>query len=64
MDIRLEGLCEVVNISDDIVVFRGNEKEHDKNLRNLMKWSAKRKISFNFEKCEVKKPVITFFSNQ
>lgn len=38
----LEGLQGIRNISDDIIVFEQNQKEHDKNLKKVLKRLAEK----------------------
>ena len=39
MDVILERCDGTIGIADDVVVFGQNEKEHDRNMVNLMKVS-------------------------
>ena len=48
----LEGLQGVWNISDDIIVFGQNQKEHDKNLEKVFKRLEEKNLLLNKEKCE------------
>ena len=43
----LEGLQGVRNISDDIIVFGQNQKEHDKNLEKVFKRLAEKNLTLN-----------------
>ena len=43
-----------INISDDILVFGRNQKEHDQNLEKLFKRAREKEITFNKDKCEFK----------
>ena len=63
MDDILGDLEGVVNISDDTFVFGIYEADHDKNLAKLMDCSVKNHVVYNYDKCEIKKPAITFFGN-
>ena len=44
-----------INISDDILVFSRNQKEHDQNLEKLFKRARGKEITFNKDKCEFNK---------
>ena len=50
LDTALEGLNGVTGIADDIFVYGSTEKEHDRNLINLMKRAQEKGIVFNAEK--------------
>ena len=43
-----------INITDDILVFGRNQKEHDQNLEKLFKRAREKEITFNKDKCEFK----------
>ena len=44
-----------INISDNILVFGRNQKEHDQNLEKLFKRARGKEITFNKDKCEFSK---------
>ena len=44
-----------INISDDILAFGRNQKEHDQNLEKLFKRAREKEITFNKDKCEFNK---------
>ena len=44
-----------INISDDILVFGRNQKEHDQNLEKLFKRAREKEITFNKDKCKFNK---------
>ena len=44
-----------IKISDDILVFGRNQKEHDQNLEKLFKRAREKEITFNKDKCEFNK---------
>ena len=52
----------MITITDDVVVFRRIEDEHDKNLINLMKVLEEHGLTFNSAKCKIKVNSIPFFS--
>ena len=41
-----------INISEYILVFGRNQKEHDQNLEKLFKRAREKEITFNKDKCE------------
>ena len=45
-------IVECINISDDILVFGRNQKEHDKSLEKLLKRAREKEITFSKDKCE------------
>ena len=53
MDQILEKCPGTIGISDDVVVFGKNEKEHDI-LRNLMEAAKENGLVFNSTKCNIK----------
>ena len=57
----LEGLQGVWNISDDIIVFGQNQKEHDKNLEKVFKRLEEKNLTMNKDKCELNKTQIEFY---
>jgi hypothetical protein len=44
---NLEGLCDVRNISDDIIVYGQNQQGHDQNLEALFKRLSDKNITLN-----------------
>ena len=63
MDEILEGLEGVVGIHDDVCVHGKTNEEHDRNLKALMDRAAESGLVFNSEKCDIRKPEISFFGN-
>ena len=61
MDFILEKCPGTVGIADDVAVHGSTEQEHDANLHNLMIIARQHGLVFNLEKCQIKKPRITFF---
>ena len=61
MDQILEKCPGTISISDDVVVFGNNEKEHDNNLRNLMEAAKENGLVSNSTKCNIKTKSIKFF---
>ena len=54
--------CEgVAAIADDIVVYGKTEEQHDRNLINLMEIARTSGLTFNSNKCHIKKMEIDFF---
>ena len=51
----------VCNISDDILVFGRNQKEHDQNLEKLFKRAREKEITFNKDKCEFNKDKCLYY---
>lgn len=61
MDHLLE-LCPVtVGISDDVSIYIKSEKEHDKNIFNIMEVTKTNGLVFNSGKCHIKEKQKTFF---
>lgn len=50
-----------VNISDDILVFGRDKKEHDKALLNVLSKLQEHNLTINTNKCEFNKTSITYF---
>ena len=50
-----------INISDDILVFGRNQKEHDQNLEKLFKRAREKEITFNKDKCEFNKDKCLYY---
>ena len=61
MEQILEKCPVTIGISDDVVVFGKNEKEHDNNLRNLMEAAKENYLVFSSTKCNIKTKSIKFF---
>ncbi|GFR92756.1 Pol polyprotein [Elysia marginata] len=61
MDQILERCPGTVGISHDVCVFGRTEKEHCKNLLNLMEVSRAKGLVFNSTKCAIKQPQISFY---
>ena len=57
----LEGLNGCINISDDILVYGSNQKEHDNNLRSVLVRLQSRNLTLNKLKCEFKKTNVEYF---
>ena len=57
----LEGLDGVKNISDDIIVFGGNQDEHDTRLEAAFQRIQEKNLTLNKGKCEFNKRQIEFF---
>ena len=56
IQIALEGLEGVRNISDDIIVFGCNQQEHDQRLEATFKTLQEKHLTVNKDKCELNKP--------
>lgn len=63
MDMNLEGLKGVASITDDIVVYGDDEKDHDINLHNLMIRAKEKGIIFNAPKCFIKQKSVKFYGH-
>ena len=50
-----------LNISDDILVYGKNQREHDQNLEKLFKTAREKKITFNKGKCEFNKQSCVYY---
>ena len=50
-----------IYISDDILVFSRNQKEHDQNLEKLFKRAREKEITFNKDKCEFNKDKCLYY---
>ena len=61
MDQILEKCSGTIGISDDVVVFGKDEKEHDNNLLSLMEAAKENGLVFNSTKCNIKTKSIKFF---
>ena len=57
----LENQPGVVCLMDDIVVYGKDLKEHDTRLNQVFERLSKAKITLNKEKCQLRKPEISFF---
>ena len=63
MDQILEGLDNVVSITDDVAVYGQNKEDQEKNLLNLMVRAAEIGIVYNSKKCFIKQTSISFNGN-
>ena len=63
MDEILEGLDGIACIVDDIIVFGRSEKEHDKNLKNLLCHAREKGIKFNPEKAIIRQKQVKYFGH-
>ena len=61
IDQLLEGCVGCTGIADDIVVYGGDEEEHDRNLHRFIKRCKERGLKLNPDKCQVKLSQIKFF---
>ena len=50
-----------INISDDILVFGRNQKDHDQNLEKSFKKAKEKEITFNKNKCEFDKDKCLYY---
>ena len=57
----LEGLEGVRNISDDIIVYGQNQREHDERLEAVLKRLQDKHLTLNKGKCEFNKRKLEFF---
>ena len=57
----LEGLEGVCNISDDIIVYGRNQKEHDERLEAVLERLQDKNLTLNKGKCEFNKRKLEFF---
>ncbi|CAB4036769.1 Hypothetical predicted protein [Paramuricea clavata] len=57
----LEGLNGCINISDDILVYGSNQKEHDNNLKSVLERLQSRNLTLNKLKCEFNKTSVEYF---
>ena len=60
MSIVCEGLADVLNYFDDVVVYGSTPKEHRKNLRALMERLLASGLCLNAEKCIIGVPELNF----
>ncbi|KAK3720930.1 hypothetical protein QZH41_014537, partial [Actinostola sp. cb2023] len=51
------------NISDDIIVYGKNQKEHDKNLRQVLERLMQHNVRLNKDKCSFSKNEIKFYGH-
>ena len=58
---QLRDIPHTLNISDDVIVFGANQKEHDDALRQVFQRFSSRGLTLNKEKCEFNKDQLTFF---
>ena len=49
------------NISDDIIVFRKTQNEHDKTLEMILQEAEQRNLKFNFAKCQFDQTQLELF---
>ncbi len=61
MDAILQQCNGTIGIADDVVVYGRSIEEHDKNLINLMEVAEREGLVFNYEKCDISVPRVTFF---
>ena len=59
----LTGLPGCKNISDDIIVFRKSQDEHDKNLRGVLQRFQENNLRLNKEKCQFSQTEIRFYGH-
>lgn len=59
----LTGLSGCKNISDDIIVFGKGHKEHDENLRDVLKRLHQHDVRLNKEKCSFSKSEINCYGH-
>ncbi|KAK3743590.1 hypothetical protein QZH41_010231, partial [Actinostola sp. cb2023] len=59
----LPGLPGSRNISDDIIVYGKNQKEHDKNLRQVLERLMQHNVRLNRDKCSFSKNEIKFYGH-
>ncbi|CAB4022055.1 Hypothetical predicted protein [Paramuricea clavata] len=57
----LEGLNGCINISDDILVYGSNQKEHDNNLKSVLERLQSRNLTLHKLKCEFNKTSVEYF---
>ncbi|KAJ8346728.1 hypothetical protein SKAU_G00281290 [Synaphobranchus kaupii] len=57
----LEGIPNVRNISDDILVYGKTQEENDRSLKAVFERLRKKNLTLNEEKCEYSKPKLEFF---
>ena len=60
----LEGLNGVVCVADDIVMFGGDEEDHDAKLRLLMQKCHETGMKLNRNKCEFRLDEIYFMGHR
>ena len=60
MDQILECCKGVIVVTDDIIIHRKDNEEHDQDLHRFMCITHKHGLVFNGDKCEVKKDSVTF----
>jgi hypothetical protein len=59
----LVGLPGCKNISDDIIVYGRNDKEHDKNLRGVLTCFRQNNAKLNRGKCSFRQREVVFFGH-
>ncbi|XP_060556789.1 uncharacterized protein K02A2.6-like [Ruditapes philippinarum] len=57
----LEGLNGVRNISDDVIIWAGDQAEHDRRLEAVLKRLEQKNLTLNKSKCEFNKQKLEFF---
>lgn len=57
----LEGIPNVRNISDDILVYGKTQGEHNRSLKAVFERLREKNLTLNKEKCEYSKPKLEFF---
>ena len=61
MDMILSGCRGTLSIADDIIVYGIDERDHDRNLHNLMMNARRNGLVFNPQKCVIKTTEVGFF---
>ena len=56
-----QDLKGVFNISDDIIVYWRDTKEHDENLEALLKKTRENNVTLNKAKCEFNKERVVYY---
>ena len=57
----LQGIANVKNISDDIIVYGSSQEEHDATLRAVFQRIRDKGLTLNQSKCAFNKPHLDFF---
>ena len=58
--ITLQGLEGVLNVSDDILVYAGNQDQHEKRLRAVLERLQQRGLTLNGKKCQFAQTSLTY----
>ena len=58
---QIRDIPGVLNISDDVIIFRKTRAEHDTVLRAVFKKFSAINLTLNKKKCVFNKPSLTFF---